>query len=576
MPVHATSAGSAIDRAALLDRFRRVRARSRQLFDLITPDAYFSRPITLRNPVVFYEGHLAAFSVNTLLKKALGRTGHRPGARSALRARHRSRARAARRVAAGVVAVARSGDRVRRAIRSPARGGAELGASSIGPGIRCSTGRRPCSRSSNTRRCTRRRCSTSGIACPSTRSTGRQPDAAHERHRTAAREGARSRRERPRLGARRDAVPFGWDNEFGELPVHVPAFAVDRHNVTNAEFLAFVEAGGYERESLWAPAAWAWRTSEGVTHPLFWERQDGQWYWRGMFDLVPLPDAWPVYVSHAEADAFARWRGERLMTEAEYHRAAFGTPEGERTCTAVGRRPARSDARQLRRPALGSRAGGIVPRRRERVRRARSDRQRLGVDVVAVRAIPRLFADGVVSRVLRRFLRRRPLRAQGGIAGDARRARAPQLPQLVPTPLSLCLRHVPLRALTPSPLAAFAEDVRAGLLARPKRLPALWFYDALGSALFEAICRLPWYRITRSESALLGTPRGVDRGRRGIRGIVHRAGWRERREARRPDCRRPFGAGSARTVHLVDVSAASARSGGGHAVTLRRRARHDT
>ena len=57
--------------------------------------------------------------------------------------------------------------------------------------------------------------------------------------------------------------------------------------------------------------------------------------------------------------------------------------------------------------------------------------------------------------------------------------------------------------LTPSPLAAFAEDVRAGLLARPKRLPALWFYDALGSALFEAICRLPWYRITRSESALL-------------------------------------------------------------------------
>jgi L-histidine N-alpha-methyltransferase len=53
------------------------------------------------------------------------------------------------------------------------------------------------------------------------------------------------------------------------------------------------------------------------------------------------------------------------------------------------------------------------------------------------------------------------------------------------------------------PRAAFAEDVRAGLLAQPKRLPARWFYDALGSALFEAICRLPWYRITRSESALL-------------------------------------------------------------------------
>jgi iron(II)-dependent oxidoreductase len=47
-----------------------------------------------------------------------------------------------------------------------------------------------------------------------------------------------------------------------------------------------------------------------------------------MFDLVPLPPAWPVYVSHAEADAFTRWRGDRLMTEAEYHRAAFGTPDG--------------------------------------------------------------------------------------------------------------------------------------------------------------------------------------------------------------------------------------------------------
>lgn len=59
------------------------------------------------------------------------------------------------------------------------------------------------------------------------------------------------------------------------------------------------------------------------------------------------------------------------------------------------------------------------------------------------------------------------------------------------------------RADVAAPLDAFAEDVRAGLLARPRRLPPRWFYDALGSALFEAICRLPWYRITRSESALL-------------------------------------------------------------------------
>jgi dimethylhistidine N-methyltransferase len=58
--------------------------------------------------------------------------------------------------------------------------------------------------------------------------------------------------------------------------------------------------------------------------------------------------------------------------------------------------------------------------------------------------------------------------------------------------------------LEPRP-ASFAEEVRAGLLARPKQLSARWFYDELGSSLFEAICRLPWYRITRAESALLGT-----------------------------------------------------------------------
>jgi formylglycine-generating enzyme required for sulfatase activity len=61
---------------------------------------------------------------------------------------------------------------------------------------------------------------------------------------------------------------------------------------------------------------------------MFWERDGARWYWRGMFDLIPLPPAWPVYVSHAEASAFARWRGARLMTEAEFQRAAYGSPEG--------------------------------------------------------------------------------------------------------------------------------------------------------------------------------------------------------------------------------------------------------
>src|SRR5678810_1066646 len=57
----------------------------------------------------------------------------------------------------------------------------------------------------------------------------------------------------------------------------------------------------------------------------FWERDGQRWYWRAMFERVPLPGSWPVYVTWAEANAFANWRGRRLPTEAEFHRAAYGT-----------------------------------------------------------------------------------------------------------------------------------------------------------------------------------------------------------------------------------------------------------
>jgi ergothioneine biosynthesis protein EgtB len=131
------------------------------------------------------------------------------------------------------------------------------------------------------------------------------------------------------LGADRGRIPFGWDNEFDGHAVGVPAFEIDVHSVTNADFLEFVRAGGYRNRELWSPEGWEWREQDAVEHPIFWEWQADRWFWRGMFDLIPLPPAWPVYVSYAEAEAFARWRGRRVPTEAEYHRAAFGTPSGE-------------------------------------------------------------------------------------------------------------------------------------------------------------------------------------------------------------------------------------------------------
>ncbi|RQN37747.1 SUMF1/EgtB/PvdO family nonheme iron enzyme [Paraburkholderia tropica] len=134
---------------------------------------------------------------------------------------------------------------------------------------------------------------------------------------------------RTELGMTLERGLFGWDNEFGEEQVDVPAFEIDRYMVTNGAFLDFVNDGGYRRRDLWTEADWAWREAEGIEHPVFWHRGAQGWRLRTMFDDIPLPLAWPVYVSHAEASAFARWRGARLPTEAEWQRAAHGALPGE-------------------------------------------------------------------------------------------------------------------------------------------------------------------------------------------------------------------------------------------------------
>jgi ergothioneine biosynthesis protein EgtB len=121
---------------------------------------------------------------------------------------------------------------------------------------------------------------------------------------------------------------FGWDNEFQAQTVEVPEFVIDSDSVTNGEYLAFMDDGGYAKRALWDAESWAWREEHGVTHPRFWAGEPGAWRWHGMFAERPLALDEPVFVSHAEAQAFARWRGDSLPTEAEFHRAAFGTPEG--------------------------------------------------------------------------------------------------------------------------------------------------------------------------------------------------------------------------------------------------------
>ena len=87
---------------------------------------------------------------------------------------------------------------------------------------------------------------------------------------------------------------FAWDNECPLHRVHVNEFSVDVYNVTNGQFMEFVQAGGYQAPQWWRPEDWAWIESAQVSHPSFWEHDSDRWFWRGMFERVPLPETWPV------------------------------------------------------------------------------------------------------------------------------------------------------------------------------------------------------------------------------------------------------------------------------------------
>jgi ergothioneine biosynthesis protein EgtB len=126
---------------------------------------------------------------------------------------------------------------------------------------------------------------------------------------------------------RGDASVFGWDNEYEAHLVNVPAFAIDRYKVTNRRYLEFIDAGGYENPALWTEADWNWKNKHRISHPAFWKRTSEHWYYQTMFGEVLLPQEWPVYVSHAEATAYAQWIGSALPTEAQWHRAAYSSPD---------------------------------------------------------------------------------------------------------------------------------------------------------------------------------------------------------------------------------------------------------
>jgi ergothioneine biosynthesis protein EgtB len=323
-----TTSAPAINREALADWYQRNRYRSRQLFDIVRPEAYYSRPISLRHPVVFYEGHLPAFSLNTLVKKGLERSGVDE--------------RLERLFARGIDPEDEASANQSQSAEWPSRGEVRRFADQCDALVLDALANAPIEQSGHPLL----HDAQAAFAILEHESMHQetmlymwhQLPYEHKRRpadasadgsgKTPAPAKAAIPAGRVTLGAQRGEIPFGWDNEFSSVVVDVPAFAIGVHDVTNEQFMDFVNAGGYTQPQWWTPAAFDWVRDEKITHPRFWTRTDGSWKWHGMFEEIDLPPEWPVYVSQAEAAAYARWVGARLPTEAEYHRAAFGEPSG--------------------------------------------------------------------------------------------------------------------------------------------------------------------------------------------------------------------------------------------------------
>jgi gamma-glutamyl hercynylcysteine S-oxide synthase len=192
------------------------------------------------------------------------------------------------------------------------------------------------------------------------------------------------------IGATPD-FPFVFDNEKWAHEVTIKPFRMARAPVTNVEYLAFVEDGGYRKRQHWSREGWRWLETGGapqlersfgkffnkvldekieitefkgrLEHPVYWQRRGGRWHQRVFDQLAPLSDSLPVvHVSWFEAEAYCNWAGRRLPTEVEWEVAASGETDESANSLSAGRRhfPWGDNAPTVECANLDWRAGGLV------------------------------------------------------------------------------------------------------------------------------------------------------------------------------------------------------------------------